>query len=193
MNDEFGIPSELVQKILRTQWELREQFRDSLHVAVRLGHLLETARQQCRHGEWERWLKAHYEGTPRHARRLVELAKEYRNPDDVPSLSLREALRLIAGKSKSEKKVFAHERLHRETVDRCLKGLKHREAVSRKIIRALEVEGLTPRHQAMASAKKITAAGRALQEYLLSELRTKADDDCAQRHELAIFATEGTA
>ena len=188
MNDEFGIPSELVQKLLRTQWELREQFRDSLRIGVRLGHLLETVRQQCRHGEWERWLKSHYEGTPRHTRRLVELAKEYPNPNDVPSMTLREALRLIAGKSATEKKFFAHERLSRSTIDRCLGGLTIVDrALKSKILAPLEVEGLTGQHEAVKQAKAIGTAIRRLREFLECQVPedTKAPG-------LAV-ATEGTA
>ena len=40
----------------------------------------------------------------------MELARAYPNPNDIPALSLREALRLIAGKQGNRnEKHFAHE------------------------------------------------------------------------------------
>ena len=106
--DDCGVSAELTEQVLRAEWQLRGQLRDSLRAGVTLGHLLQQAKGECRHGEWERWLKANYEGTSRHARRLVELSREYSDPNDVPAMSLREALCQLTKSQKADQD-FAHD------------------------------------------------------------------------------------
>ena len=62
MTDNYGIPETLSLEVFSTQLELRGAFRDSLHVGVRLGHLLTEAKAVCRHGEFGHWLAEHFEG-----------------------------------------------------------------------------------------------------------------------------------
>jgi len=170
MNDASGISEDLARRIWATQIELRGVYRDSLRVGVQLGHLLTEAKGECRHGEWGGWLKSHFEGSARHAQRYMELAREYPNPDDIPNLSLREALALIQGKRRSTKQQFRHERLSRSTADAAIEALQGMTKIVReKLIHTLLVEGLTPRHEAMRRAKKIEAEISRLRAYIAAQ------------------------
>ncbi len=173
MQDTFGIPETLSSAIFSAQLELRGAFRDSLRVGVRLGHLLTQAKAACRHGEFGGWLKTHFDGSIREAQRFMELAREYPNPDDVPSLSLREALRLIRGKRRRQpEKHFAHERLSPATIQTLLAMLMTMdEFCDENIITSLEVEGVTSQHAAMKRAKTIKSDVRRFIEYLRADFR----------------------
>jgi hypothetical protein len=177
MNDCYGIPPKLSQTIFIAQMELRGTFRDSLRVGVKLGHLLIDAKAVCRHGDFGKWLAAGFEGTARHAQRCMELARKYPTPEDVPNLSLREALRLLSGTTKHEQQHFRHERLSRDTVHDLLDRLpKLVDAVKCGIVQPLEMEGITDHHAAMKSAKKINFAIRRLADYLRAEFMEEDRD-----------------
>ena len=123
MNDDFGIPRELTREVFTAQNQLRGAYRDSLRVGAWLGGVLAKAKQACRHGQFLNWLDEHFEGSPRHAQRLMLLAKTYPDPETIPALSLDEALRLIAGKeAKREDRAGAREAVRRN-VRRDARGL----------------------------------------------------------------------
>ena len=175
--DDCGVSAELTEQVLRAQWQLRGQLRDSLRPGVTLGHLLQQAKGECRHGEWERWLKANYEGTSHHARRLVELSREYSNPNDVPAMSLREALRQLTKSQKADQD-FAHERLSLGTIRELLDWTAMIEqAIDLKIIGALLLENLTPKHAAMKKAKAITNAIHRFAEHLRADFKAQDQAD----------------
>jgi hypothetical protein len=177
MNDCYGIPPELSQEIFIAQMELRGTFRDSLRVGVRLGHLLTDAKAVCRHGDFGKWLAANFEGSARHAQRCMELARQYPTPEDVPNMSLREALRLLSGTTKHEQQHFRHERLSRDVVHDLLDRLPQLvDAVKCGIVQPLEMEGITDHHAAMKSAKKINSAIRRLADYLRAEFTEEKRD-----------------
>lgn len=98
-----GVSPEIETDIRAAQAALRGALRDSLRAGVRLGCLLQSARESCRHGEWEGWLRSHFDGSPRHARRLMELARAYRDPEQLPGMTLSEALRALTGTPKKRK------------------------------------------------------------------------------------------
>jgi hypothetical protein len=101
-----GVSAEIESEIRATQTALRDVLRDSLRTGVRLGQLLYSAKDSCHHGEWDAWLKRHFDGTPRHARRLMLLAREYPDPEQLPVMSLSEALRALSGARKKCKPVL---------------------------------------------------------------------------------------
>ena len=113
--DYFGIPVELNLQVSTAQEQLRGKFRDSLCVGARLGGLLTQAKEICRHGEFLGWLERGFKGSARHAQRLMRVARMYPNPEAIPALSLRQALRLIAGNEPREKTVRAQDTLSGET------------------------------------------------------------------------------
>ena len=168
--DSFGVSGELVSAIGAVQLELRGQFHDSLKVAVRLGHLLQRAKGECRHGDFECWLKQHFEGSVRHAQRFMQLAAKYPSEAELPTLSLREALRMIAGRQPAEIAVSANERLSHETLEKVLFAVgRLSRAHARRVVSSLEIDGLTKRHAAMKHAKQIESSLRKFIEYLQAE------------------------
>ena len=66
--------------------------------SVAVGRLLNEAKELLPHGEFQKWRDSHFEGSPQHANRLMRVAREY--PGDVPEISLREALKIIANRKK---------------------------------------------------------------------------------------------
>ena len=146
--------NDLARQVFARQLELRGRFRDSLRVGVTVGHLLSRAKEICPHGEFQKWLKEHFEGSARHAQRLMTLAHEYPRPEDIPTLSLREALRLIAGRTNKDEKHLAHQRLSRQTVQLALRGVTDlAKALENKVIATLKIERVTAKHPAMKSAR----------------------------------------
>ena len=109
MNDDFGVPLEVDRRVFTAQLQLRGAFRDSLRAGAGFGALLAMAKEACRHGQFLNWLKGHFDGSARHAQRLMQLAKAYPDPDKIPALSCDEALRLIAGKEAKQRTVGARE------------------------------------------------------------------------------------
>jgi hypothetical protein len=100
----------------------------------------------------------------------MQLAVEYPAESDVPSLSLREALRMIAGRRPAEVMVCANERLSHETLEKVLFAVgRLSRAHARRVVSSLEIEGLTKRHAAMKHAKKIESSLRKFIEYLQAE------------------------
>jgi len=94
-------------------------------------------------------------------------------------LSLREALRLIAGKQRNRnEKHFAHERLSRGAIEQLLKTLRpFAQTFQKEIITILEVEGVTPHHAAMKKARKIEAAIRRFGEHLQEDFQAYQAED----------------
>ena len=163
MNDDFGIPRELTREVFTAQNKLRGAYRDSLRIGTRLGAFLAEAKDACRHGQFLNWLDEHFEGSPRHAQRLMLLAKTYPDPETIPALSLSEALRLLAGKEPKEETVLAQERLSGETCADMLGGFSRGiEADRESHHRPLGLEGVTAQHPAMKAAKKLAADVRRL-------------------------------
>lgn len=176
--DDHGVSPEVRQAVFAAQLQLRSTLRDSLRVGVLLGQLLTEAKNQCRHGEFSAWLQDHFEGTPRHARNFMALAREYPDPDDVPALSLREALKLIAGKSERQRKVFGHDRISETTINIVVDALHDIGAdLQDRVLGALLAEGLTDTHEATKRAKKARAAVSALRTYLLDQLDAAEQDE----------------
>jgi len=50
-------------------------WRTAVEHAVRAGELLTEAKAQVQHGEWLRWLQAHFPGAPRPAQDYMRLAR----------------------------------------------------------------------------------------------------------------------
>jgi len=94
----FGVPPAITAAVFRAQTALQGALRNSLAAGVKLGTALVTAKASCRHGDWGKYLKAHFSGSQRMAERYVLLAREWPDPQQVPQLSLREALALVGGK-----------------------------------------------------------------------------------------------
>ena len=135
--------------------------------------MLAKAKQACRHGQFLNWLDEHFEGSPRHAQRLMLLAKTYPDPEAIPALSLSEALRLLAGKEPREKIVLAHERLSGETCGDMLAAFPEiLKLIENRAIGPLELEGVTAQHPAMKAAKKLAADVRRLRA-LVESLRAQ--------------------
>jgi hypothetical protein len=175
-SEDHGVPPEISRQVFASQNELRGAFRDSVRVGVRLGHALSAAKEACRHGEFIPWLKAHFDGSARQAQRFMELGREYPDPEKVPPLSLREALRLIAGGKGAERKPLAHERLSRQTVAVVSRHLAEMlKLVEKKIIAQLEVEGVTGRHDAMKRARQIEGNLRRFRDSLRGQVEPEAD------------------
>ena len=163
MNNDLGVPGELNRELFTAQNQLRGAYRDSLRVGAWLGGVLAKAKQACRPGQFPNWLDEHFEGSPRHAQRLMLLAKTYPDPEAIPALSLSEALRLLAGKEPREKTALAHERLSGETCRDMLATFPEiLKLIENRAIGPLELEGVTAQHPAMKAAKKLAADVRRL-------------------------------
>ena len=148
---------------------MRGAYRDSLRVGVSLGGLLARAKEICGHGQFLNWLKKHFEGSRRHAQRLMLLANAYPDPETIPALSLSEALRLLAGKESKQKSVLAHERLSGETCAAMLGTFPEvLKLIEKGAIGRLELEGVTARHPALKAAKKLAADVRRLRQLVES-------------------------
>ncbi len=175
MNDDFGIPRELTREVFTAQNKLRGAYRDSLRIGTRLGAFLAEAKDACRHGQFLNWLDEHFEGSPRHAQRLMLLAKTYPDPETIPALSLSEALRLLAGKEPKQETVLARERLSGETCADMLAAFPEvLKLIEDRTIGPLELEGVTAQHPAMKVAKKLAADVR--------RLRGLVESLCAGEH-----------
>jgi hypothetical protein len=98
-----GVSEDIETEIRAAQTALRSALRDSLRVGVRLVCLLHSAKESCRHGEWDGWLRSHFDGSPRHARRLMELARAYPDPERLPEMTLSEGMRALTGATKKRK------------------------------------------------------------------------------------------
>ncbi len=169
MNDDFGVPAELNRQVFGAQTLLRGAYRDSLRVGARLGFLLAKAKDACGHGQFLDWLNKHFEGSSRHAQRLMLLATAYPDPEAIPALSLREALRLLAGKEAKQQTVPAHERLSGETCAAMLATFPDvLMLIEHGAIGPLELEGVTERHPAMKAAKKLASDVRRLRQLVES-------------------------
>jgi hypothetical protein len=163
--------ADLNREIFAVQLQLRDAYRDSLAVGVKLGLLLNQAKVICPYGQFEKWAKEHFEGSARHAQRLMLLAREYPDPKTLPHLSLREALRLISGRPPKEHQHYRHERLSRETIQRVLRGVANlMKIIDKKVVVPLEVEGVTTKHPAAQSARAAETAIRRLGVFLKEEL-----------------------
>jgi len=98
------------------------------------------------------------------------LAAEYPDPDSVPSMSLREALRLIAGKNEKAKPL-AHEALGSDTAAHVLRMLTTMNSEIRQhVLAAFAFDGLTKDHQAVKLGKRIEAAISKLRAYVMDGL-----------------------
>lgn len=64
------------------------------------GRLLIEAKSQCKHGSWDDWLQAHFDGSDRTARGYMRVAKRWPEIEakrqHAADLSLRDALRLLS-------------------------------------------------------------------------------------------------
>jgi hypothetical protein len=137
----------------------------SLRVAVELGGLLIEAKRQCRHGEWEDYVKVTYDGSLREAQRYMKLAKEL-DPDNLPDVSLRQALAMLA-KSRAKPQIFTHELLHPDTLEAAMSAAgKAHAAIVEELMAALLEEGVTKAHYAMRLADKAAASVKGLFDYL---------------------------
>jgi len=99
----FGVSALTERDIRAAQTAMRGALRDSLRAGVTLGRLLHTAKSECRHGEWEPWLRGHFDGSARHAQRLMLLATAHPDPDALPAMTLSEALRALTGAQRKPK------------------------------------------------------------------------------------------
>lgn len=99
----FGVSALTERDIRAAQTALRGALRDSLRTGVSLGHLLHVAKSECRHGEWEPWLRSRFDGSARHAQRLMALAVAYPDPEALPGMTLTEALRALTGAQRKPK------------------------------------------------------------------------------------------
>ena len=109
------VPAELNLQVFTAQNEVRGGYRGSLRAGARLGGLLAKAKAACRHGEFLNWLEKHFEGSARHAQRLMLLAKIYPDPETIPALLINAVLRLIAGKEATQRTLLAQDGLSDET------------------------------------------------------------------------------
>jgi hypothetical protein len=174
--DDHGVPPDINRRVFTAQTELRGAFRNSVRVGVRLGHALSMAKEACRHGEFRGWLKTHFtDGSARQAQRFMELGREYPDPEKVPPLSLREALRLIAGRKEAGVTQLAHERLSQQTITAvsCCLG-EMQKIIETKVVGQLEVEGVTSKHVTMKQARQIEGSIRRLRENLLDQIEPQA-------------------
>ncbi len=91
--------AELAGRINAEHHQVETALRASLEHAKRAGELLLEAKEQCKHGEWMDWLKAHVHFTPRTVQRYMSIASrwnELANATRVSHLSYREALQVLA-------------------------------------------------------------------------------------------------
>ncbi len=103
LSSSHGVSALTERDIRAAQTALRGALRDSLRGGINLGRLLHTAKSECRHGEWEPWLRNHFDGSARHAQRLMALAVAHPDPEALPAMSLSEALRALTGAQRKPK------------------------------------------------------------------------------------------
>ena len=120
-------------------------------------------------------MKRHYQGSPRHAQNLMRLAKAYPDPENIPDLSLRRAIRLLPPNGPREKTVLARERLSGETCAVMLAVFpKVLKLIEERAISPLELEGVTAQHPAMKAAKRLAVDVRRLRQ-LVENLCSQKD------------------
>lgn len=82
---------------------LANKFHDEVEDAGRVmglaawkaGQTLLTAKEACEHGEWEHWLGANFQATPRTARRYMRVASNWTRMSDLAEVSINQALEAI--------------------------------------------------------------------------------------------------
>ena len=93
----------LAQRINEATAEAEGHARAAMNQALIVGGLLNEAKSQVPHGEWDAWLTTHCKVAPRTARAYMRLAKQWPQLPEpkrqrVADLPVREAVRAIAMK-----------------------------------------------------------------------------------------------
>lgn len=94
-------PAELALRILMRTKMLEIHAQKAVEYAFEIGQLLNEAKPQLKHGEWEAWLTEHCHLAQRTARAYMKLAKAYPALSEaerqrVADLPVREALKAIS-------------------------------------------------------------------------------------------------
>jgi hypothetical protein len=179
VTDEYGVAASTNSAVCTAQQALRGTLQNTLRGAVALGHLLVTAKASCRHGDYGKWLKQHFEGTARLAEQYVALSRHYSTPDDVPAMSIREATKALAARETKPKQTLRHERISPATIAEASDNLSDIETSLARVFTAFEAEGLTRKHPAMGLVTKLSSTTAKLREYL----KGQADAHEADSHE----------
>ena len=81
----------LAEKANRAHSQAQRAERQAVEHAVEAGRLLLKVKEEVGHGNFIKWIEENFEGTPRHARRYMRLAKAADqnriDPDEVSSLT----------------------------------------------------------------------------------------------------------
>jgi len=173
--DDFGVRPAVSQALFRAQQQLRGTLRDSLRAGIVLGQVLCMAKQQCRHGEFGLWVNRHFEGTDRMARNYMSLAHQFPHPDQVPTLSLREALRLMGGKREpqSAAAVTENDRVTPHTAEVVIGKLALMAETLNSMTEAVEAEGFTPCSVNIKKIRTLRAHAARVRSHFAAQARTQ--------------------
>ena len=94
--------ADLAERINEAHRQCEESARSAVQHAVSAGELLNEAKTQCPHGEWQKWVADHCTFSERTAQLYQRVARELpklaeAKAQRVADLSLRETVKLLAG------------------------------------------------------------------------------------------------
>jgi hypothetical protein len=152
--------------------------------------LLNSAKGCCHHGQWDAWLKRHFDGTSRHARRLMSLSREYPDPELVPAMSLSEALRALSGERRKCQPALprVNERMSRIGAKTLLPRIEAIAQAAGEAVAVIRGEHLSKKSDLAKLAVRIRANASRLATMLAA---MAGDDDGANTPSTPSIATDG--
>ena len=107
---------ELAWTVNESQYEINRTHEKSIILAVTAGEALNEAKALVEHGQWNKWLKANCDVSPRMARNYMSLAR------DMPRLSVAKRKRVADLSLREAVKELANERQENCTSKLSMKG-----------------------------------------------------------------------
>lgn len=143
--------------------------RSAVEHALRAGAMLNTAKSNVAHGEWQTWLEANCEVAPRTAQAYMRLVKSVAalpasEAQRVAGLPLREAVRAIATSPDAPPKSTSYRVESRDRRERFMHSLKGSAASLRSVARDLDGPAEIKATKIEALRKKLQATIDTLDE-----------------------------
>ena len=171
MNDDFGVPARLTKEFASRQLNFESGLQTSFVVACELGDTLQKIKEECRHGEFEKWIKNNCRFSTRRAQEYAQLARRY--PADTRTavkLSIDEALRELRKSRKNAAPEMAGDRLSSDGLDTLTKILANAKTSTLLPVQdVLASEHLPKNHAALKEAKKLASALNSFLRYVTDQ------------------------
>ena len=181
IHDNSGVPARLTKEFAAKQLDFEGGLQTSFVVACELGDTLQKIKEECRHGEFEKWIKTHCRFSKRRAQEYAQLARQY--PADTRTaakLTIDEALRELRKSRKNAAPEMAGDRLSSDGLAALAKILTDAKSSTLQPMQdALKAEHLPKNHQAYKEAKKIAAALNAFLRFVTDQVVDEVFDEAS--------------